>query len=113
MLAAEYCHLILQFLPTAQVSNRSEGAVEKYTTIRTIDGRVAAAIDARPKWMKLDFPLPEQTAKEAYAGKKINRPKPRGISFWVLSKIPTRLSIEESKELLKQGLLFEFNELFK
>ncbi len=108
-IAVEITMLVLAELPDSAMSNRTEGKSEKYTTIRTLDGRVAAAIDARSRAVKLDFPLPEDVARECEASGELRVWAPRGHSLWVLSKVGTKISTDRAKELLKIGIGFEFH----
>ena len=86
---------------------------DPYTTIRSLDGRVAAAIDSRRRSVKLDFPLPSGLANECLEKGVLRVKYPRGYSMWVQSSVGTKLSIERAGDLLREGLSFEFREQFR
>jgi len=104
---------VLELLPSAALSNRSSGRTDPYTTIRTLDGRVAAAMDARTRHVKFDFPLPPEVASASVNLKELRIWNPRGYSVWVQSRVGSGLSADRAFELLRIGLSFEFGELYK
>lgn len=112
-IAAQLSRTILGLVHTCAISNRSPGPTDSYTTIRSLDGRVAAAIDARRRSVKLDFPLPSELATECVEKGELRISRPRGYSMWVQSSVGTKLSIERAGELLREGLSFEFREQFR
>jgi len=56
---------VLSTVEGTALATRSQSVSDPYTTIRAGDGRVAAAIDARAAYVKLDFPLPPDAAADA------------------------------------------------
>jgi hypothetical protein len=54
-LAAHLSKAVLTTVEGTAIAARSQSATDPYTTIRAGDGRVAAAIDARKSYVKLDF----------------------------------------------------------
>ena len=112
-IAAQLSRTILGLVHTCAISNRSPGKTDPYTTIRSLDGRVAAAIDSRRRSVKLDFPLPSELARECVGKGELRIWNPRGYSMWVQSSVGTKLSIERAGYLLREGLSFEFREQFR
>ncbi len=107
-LAAHLTATVLTSVFGTAVAARSQSVSDPYTTIRAGDGRVAAAIDARNGYVKLDFPLPRDTADEAKARGLLTIWNPRGYSVWVQSRVGTSLQVGQAEELLRVGLDWEF-----
>jgi hypothetical protein len=107
-IAARLTHAVLQTLPGAAVSTRSGGTIG-YTTIRALDGRVGAALDARLDHTKFDFPLPERLARQCRDAGLLKIWQPRGYSLWCQSRVGVTLTLEHATQLLRTGLRFEFD----
>ena len=110
-LAAELTLEVLQAVPGTAVGARSHSQSDPYTTIRAGDGRVAAALDARASFVKLDFPLPSDKAKDARARGLLTVWNPRGYSVWVQSRARPGINAEELRGLLTRGLRWEFGQI--
>jgi hypothetical protein len=106
--AADLTFEALTVVLNSTVSTRSSGRSDPYTTLRSLDGRVVAAIDARRTYVKLDFPLPESLAEESRGAGLLRIWKPRGYSVWCQSRVGTALTPAHAVELLRAGLRFEF-----
>ena len=113
IIAAQLSLAALKMVPSTAMSNRSQSKSDPYTTIKSLDGRVAAAIDARGRSVKFDFPLPTELAHQCVSLGEVRIWNPRGYSIWVQSSVGTKLSLERALELLKEGLAFEFKGQFK
>jgi hypothetical protein len=107
-LAAQLTRTVLTNVVGTAVAARSQSVSDPYTTIRAGDGRVAAAIDARKSYVKLDFPLPRDIADEANEDGLLTIWNPRGYSVWVQSRVGASLQVDHAEELLRVGLNWEF-----
>jgi hypothetical protein len=107
--AAALTSAALEALPGSALSTRSLGRTDPYSTVRTIDGIVAAAVDARQRYVKLDFPLPLALAEEGRDSGLLRIWKPRGYSSWCQSRVGDALAIDQALDLLRTGLAFEFD----
>jgi hypothetical protein len=107
-LAARLTRAVLTNVVGTAIAARSQSFSDPYTTIRAGDGRVAAAIDARKSYVKLDFPLPRDIADEAKEDGLLTIWNPRGYSVWVQSRVGASLQVDHAEELLRVGLNWEF-----
>ncbi len=107
-LAAQLTTTVLQNVIGTAVAARSQSLSDPYTTIRAGDGRVAAAIDARKGYVKLDFPLPPDIANKAREEGLLTIWNPRGYSVWVQSRVGTSTPVDQAEEFLRVGLQWEF-----
>ncbi len=107
-IAAELSLAVLSRAEGTAIAARSQSLTDPYTTIRAGDGRVAAAIDARAGYVKLDFPLPIDVAEESKRRGLLTIWNPRGYSVWVQSRVGRAMPLDEAKRLLALGLEWEF-----
>lgn len=107
-LAADLTRTVLVSVKGTALAARSQSRSDPYTTVRAGDGRVAAAIDVRLRYVKLDFPLPSDVAEDARARGLLTVWNPRGYSAWVQSRVIAGVSTNELRELLIRGLRWEF-----
>lgn len=107
-IATRLTYEVLQALPHSAVANRSQGKKESYTTVRGLDGRLAAAIDARKAYAKFDFPLPADVGQGCRDEGLLRIWRPRGYSVWCLSRVGASMPVSKAIELLRIGLAFEF-----
>lgn len=106
--AAALSRIALTTIEGMALATRSESKSDPYTTIRAGDGRVAAAIDARLGYVKLDFPLPPNVAEDARTRGHVTVWNPRGYSVWVQSRVGKGIEFGEAQRLLRLGLIWEF-----
>lgn len=107
-IAADLSRAVLSTVEGTALATRSQSVSDPYTTIRAGDGRVAAAIDARAAYVKLDFPLPPDAAADATRRGVLRIWNPRGYSVWVQSRVGRGISLAEAESLLRLGLDWEF-----
>jgi hypothetical protein len=108
-LAARLSNVVLTVVAGTAIATRSQSVSDPYTTIRVGDGRVAAAIDARRAYVKLDFHLPSNVADIAKSQGVLTVWNPRGYSVWVQSRVGTKIQADQAEELLRAGLEWEFH----
>ena len=107
-LAADFTLEVLRTAPGTAVAARSQSRTDPYTTIRAGDGRVAAAIDARVTYVKLDFPLTSELAEDARRRGLLTIWNPRGYSVWVQSRATPGSKADELRRLMARGVRWEF-----